>query len=191
MARKLNTMTTLAAFALTASLALAPAADAQARNRQSTVTGANGRTATSQRTVARENGVKTRTGSVQTGQGYGATRNSQSGYNQESGQRYRSGSTTMNSGQTVSHDTTASCANGACNRSQTVTGPNGQTATHDVTRTVDENGNYVKSGTTTGASGDVYNRDVTRDGEGTKTTTVTDPNGETSPRTRWIPVEPH
>ena len=123
MARKLNTMTTLAAFALTASLALAPAADAQARNRQSTVTGANGRTATSQRTVARENG--------------------------------------------------------------------GQTATHDVTRTVDENGNYVKSGTTTGASGDVYNRDVTRDGEGTKTTTVTDPNGETSTRTRWITVEPH
>ena len=70
-----------------------------------------------------------------------------------------------------------------------MTGPNGQSVSGNKTVTVDESGNVVKQAAVTGPEGQTASRGVTRDGEGEKTTTRTNAQGETSSRTRWIEVE--
>lgn len=179
----------IAALGALAVAAFATPADAQGRSRQTTVKGENGRTATSSRMIERADGTRTKTGSVQTGEGYGASRTVNSGIDQENGERFRSGSTTTNSGATVSSGSAASCDNGACGRNSYVTGPNGETVNGSTVRYVDENGNLVKESGVTGPDGQTASRDVTRDGEGTKTTTRTNAQGEESSRTRWVTVQ--
>lgn len=182
-------LTAVAALGALTVATFASAADAQGRSRQTTVTGENGRTATSSRMVERAEGVRTRTSTVETGQGYGASRTVQGGIDQENGGRFRTGSTTTNSGATVSSGTAASCDNGVCGRNSYVTGPNGQTAEGSKVRYVDENGNLVKETDLTGPEGQSVSRDVARNGEGTKTTTRTNAEGEESTRTRWVQVQ--
>ena len=186
MLKTLKSSTLAIALTLTSVAVLAPAAHAD-RSRQSTVTTSNGRTATMNRAISRDGSTVTRQGSVQTGQGFGATHNSTAGYDQDAGVRYRNSTTTTNSGQQISRSNTAGCADGTCSRSSVVTGPAGGSAAHDVTRYVDENGNYVKDSALYGPNGQTYDREVVRDGEGTKSTTATGPNGTRS-RTRWIQV---
>jgi len=178
-----------AALLLSSALIIAPAADAQTRAREVTVSNSQGRTATSNTAVTRQEGSVQKDRSVQTGAGYGYSKSTTAGYDDETGTRNRSSSVTTNSGATVSGGSSASCVDGSCSRSGSVTGPNGETVARDTVRYVDETGQYVKDTTVTGPEGEQASRNVVRDGEGIKTTTTTSPDGTTRSRTRWIAVD--
>lgn len=182
-----NSALSLALIAAT-SLTFASAASAQERGRQVTVSGSNGKSATSTTQKGVSNGTYNKTKSVQTGSGKGYTKSKSGSYDQNSGTVYRNGSVTNNKGGTVSKNSQASCDNGVCENSKTYVGPNGNTAGSDTTRYIDENGKYVKDKTYTGANGNTANKNVTRDGKGEKTTTTTSPKGESRQRTRWVKV---
>lgn len=174
---------------LTTSVALADAANAQQRGRQVSVSNSQGRSATSTTTHSAQNGQATRSRDVQTGSGRGYNSSSTTGYNEETGKRYRSGSVETNSGATAYRDTEAGCANGVCSRSSSTTGPGGNTVASETDRYIDDNGNYVKDKTYYGPNDNTTSKEVTRDGEGTKTTTTTGPQGESRSRTRWVTVD--
>jgi hypothetical protein len=183
---KLAAVAAMSAFSLTF---VATPADAQGRNRQTTVSNDAGRSATATRDIDRSNGVRTKTGSVETAQGYGASRTVTNEVVSETGAVNRSGTITTNSGATVSSGSSASCQDGVCTRETTITGPNGQSATGSKALYVDENGNLVKEAAVMGPEGQTASRSVIRSGEGEKTTTRSNAQGETSTRTRWIEVE--
>lgn len=174
-------------FASAAALAIEDAS-AEVRTRQTTVSNSQGKTATGVRTVNRGDQSRQTTNSVQTSSGKGFTRSTNAGYDAETG-AYKNRSVTTNSGETLSRNTSANCANGVCSTSTTATGTNGQTASRGTVRYADENGDYVKSSEITGANGQTATRDVNRTGDGQKTTTVTNADGESRSRTRWITVE--
>lgn len=174
-------------FASTAAFAISDAS-AEVRTRQTTVTNSQGKTATGVRTIQRGDQSRQTTNSVQTGDGRGYTRSTNAGYDSQTG-AYKNRSVMTNSGETLSRNSSANCADGACSRSTVATGPDGGTVSRGTVRYVDENGNYVKSGEITGANGQSATRNVTRTGDGEKTTTVTNANGESQSRTRWITVE--
>ena len=178
----------LCSILLASGVAYAGDASAEVRTRQATITNNAGKTATGTRTVDRTAQSRQTTGSVQTGAGKGFTRSMDAGYNAETG-AYNNRSITTHSGETVSRNSSANCAGGVCSRSTVATGTGDQTVSRSKAGFVDENGNYITSGAVTGPDGQTATRNVTRSGEGEKTTTVTDANGESRSRTRWITVE--
>ncbi|MFC6197912.1 hypothetical protein [Ponticaulis profundi] len=174
---------------LSSHLFFASSAEAQTRERRATIQTDQGRNATRTTRNTFENGARTRSKSVQTGSGRGYDRTRTTGYDEDANALYRNRTVTTNSGQTATAGKEAACADGTCYRSRAFTGPQGAEAGSYRSRSVDDNGDYVKSRDVYGPNGQTASRDVVRDGEGGKTTTVTGPEGESRSRTRWLTVD--
>lgn len=158
----------------------------EGRQRSVTVENSQGRSATSTTTQSVSNGTYTRGKTVDTASGRGYSTTTQAGATDTG--RYADRTLTTNSGATVYGSTDAGCVNGVCGRSTEVQGPNGNTAEHNSYRYIDENGNLVHDTDSTGPNGNTTSRQVARDGQGTKSTSVTGPQGQSRSRSRWVRV---
>lgn len=111
--------------------------EAGVRTRRSDWTGPEGGTLTRERRTERtENGWR-RSGSVATGDGRTATRETEVARDPEAGERTRRSMTTLPDGRTVTGDDVLRRTEDGYTRSTTVTGPDGATATRDVNGTYD------------------------------------------------------
>jgi len=159
---------------------------------QRTVTGANGETRTQSGTFAVE---RTETGRSVTGD-IQTTNAGQVDYNRDvargDGTRAVNSSATFEDGTSISRNSSASCANGACASTGAITNRQGETTIWSQSRTKTENGANA-SRDVTYSDGSTRSVDRSRegngDGTGEVTRTVTGRDGETRTQTGTYQVE--